>query len=283
MGLKEINGFVAALIAIQGFILLAVMIYWQPLTTARSRGSAKTAAATLSPQHYYVAFLLFWSLAWTVDYFDWLNVAFLEPWGKRLWVNVAVDLAENLFFGAAAYVLVRGLAFTWNDRYLKIAVALTPALALLFIMPTPFLKPDNFLWKLAFGSLDTLLFVTAVLALGWGLFGELRKSAMQLAVIALFIFIFYALLQFPNAEVDFMDPQGTSAARQVLRALFAIGKIALFFTMISAIASFYRARLTQGLLTLVRLASLVMGAVASLAVSYYHLAEAVRVWLTGPS
>jgi hypothetical protein len=274
MGLKELNTVLAGLMAMQGFIMLAILFFREP-SEAPPIGKKKASGQTLAPQSYYAAFLLFWALAWSADFFDWLIVLFYDEWRDRLWVAVMVDLAEDIFFGSAAYTLVCGARFSWNDRYLKVAYASLPALALLFIIPALFVAPRNTVWRLSFGSLDFLLFVAAMLALGVSLFRELRKSEIHLAVIVLIVFALYALLQLPTTVIGFIDPEGHHPGRLIIRVLFAISKIALFFAMVAVFASFYRANITRQLLTSIRVVSLVMAVGAELLLGYYRLSEAV--------
>ena len=281
MGLKEINTVFAGIMAMQGFLMLAILIYCEP-PPAATDGRYNASSSTLTPRHYCVAFLLFWALAWSTDFFDWLIVLYKVEWDDRLWATITVDLAEDILFGSAAYVLVRGVLFSWNDRYLKAAYALLPVLAFLFIIPTLFVSSKNLVLRLSFGSLDFLLFVSALLALGVSMFRELNKSALHLAVIALITFCLYALLQLPTTVIAFIDPEGQNPARLILRVVFAIAKIALFFTMVAIFASFYRANISRQLLTLIRLTSLFMGAITTLILSYYHLSEAMKALTNGP-
>ena len=275
MGLEKLNHVLAALMAIQGFCLLAIVLFREP-GGIQVAGKRKGAANTLVPQRYYAGFLLFWALAWTANYLDWLLVIFRTEWENRLWAAVMVDLAENVFFGSAAYVLVRGADFSWNDRYLKVAYALVPLFALLFITPTLYLPPKDLLWRLSYRSFDFLLFAAAMIGLGVALFRDLQSSTIYLAVIALVIFGLYALLQLPMTVIAFIDPDSTHPGRTVIRLLFAIAKAVLFFTMVAVIASVYRADIKRQVLIAIRVASLLMGAATTLLFSYLHFSEAVR-------
>jgi hypothetical protein len=280
MGLIELNEALAGLMAMQGFCMLAILLYREP-ASVQVAGTKKGVASALLSQHYYVAFLLFWALAWSVDYIDWLLAAFKPEWESRSWAAVMVDLGEDIFFGSAAYVLVRGVDFSWNDRHLKVAYALLPLFALLFILPTPFMSSKNLLWRLSFGSFDFLLFVAAMVAVGVALFRELRTSTIYLGVIVLAIFGLYALLQLPTTVIAFIDPDGNHPARMIIRLLLAIVKVVLFFTMVAVIASVYRADIKRQVLIAIRVASLLLGSATTLLFSYLHFSEAVRALSEG--
>lgn len=271
-----LNVALAWLLAMQGFILLAISIYFEPrFETA----STETRTAADHPRRYYSAFLLFWTIAWTAALFDWIETFYENQWGHPPWLIWTVDTMAAFFFGAAAYVLFRGARFDWNDRYLKTAYALLPAAILLGVVPLLLVNRDNLFVKLLYNSVDLILFMAVIFAVAIAIFRELSGTAGRVRWTILAVFLAIGLLQIPNsfvAAIDEIQKTSDSIPREVIRTLFAVGKIALFFAIIATLVSFYRTTLTVKFVKSARMTSLILGTACSVFLAFYALRRVIQ-------
>jgi hypothetical protein len=233
-----------------------------------------TGAVKDGSKQYYSAFLLCWAVIWSWVTFDWMELLYRDQWGRHPWLYWTVDWIENFFFLVAAYILFRGVQFRLNDRDLKIACALLPAVILAGVVPFWIVGSDKQLVRLPLLSVDAIVAIAANFAIGIALFHELHGVAHRAKWVVLVVFVAMALLHVPSSIITAQTVGGDtdSVPRQVIRTLLAMGKIALFFAMFAPLVWFYPAVVTGGrALPIVRWISFFIGTLCSVLLAAFSL------------
>jgi hypothetical protein len=251
MTLVNLNFLEAGILALLGFGALAVAVYFDG-------------------KRHHEAFLLFWAIAQTSIAVSWYTTL-----GHLLWANLTLDTLTNFYLAFAAFALLRGVHFDWNDRHLKAGYALLAVFMLLVFMAGTLVSSKNLVWLLAYSAPNMLMSTAAFFALGYALFRE--ESATQTRWPILFIFGCYAILQPASYFIDILDPTGGSEARQLIRTLFAIGKFSIIVIFIAILVSFNRKNLAEPFVKAVQMCVWIISVGVSMFLVIYHLSAAFRI------
>jgi hypothetical protein len=231
--LTQINIIVAASLAAQSFILLAIVFF-------------------KNGKPHYQAFFLFWGLFIVVASF--LSYLMIDAKIKLpLQWDLAIDAVSIWFLTLAGYVLNRGDSFNWQDKVLPASFALFLAFEVLLVLFGIGIKDADLLWKVIYSSPSALAASATFIAVGIGVVRDPAAGALRWAL--LIIFVIYAILQPTNYYFEFIfGPDSDTSARAILRLFFAIGKTAIFVAVTVAAISFYEEKRAKALMSALKLA-----------------------------
>jgi hypothetical protein len=242
--IQTLNFLEAGLLALLGFGALAISIYFDG-------------------KRHHVAFLLFWSVAQASIAIDW-RVQFRDA----LWAELTLDTVSNFSLLFAAFALFRGVEFDWNDRILKVGYALAAFFGILMFTAGSVIRTEASVSSLVYIAPNMLMSTAAFGFLAVGLFRELNASELRWAGVAsAVVFCCYSVLQPASYAIRILDPTGTGHDRQVMRTLYAVGKLSIVVVFIAVMFAFNRQARAEPLLKLTEISLTII----SIAVTSIHL------------